>query len=70
MYAHGGGLIGGFLLGMLLSRRLVPRANLLKTIIVAVAGTILALYGAAHLPSIPPPPDADQSSLAFFGHFS
>jgi rhomboid protease GluP len=55
MFAHGGGLVGGFLLGTILSRRLARNANLIRTIIVAVVGTILVLYGATNLRPIPLP---------------
>jgi rhomboid protease GluP len=70
MYAHGGGLVGGFLLGMLLSRRLAPRANLVRTIVVAAVGTLLAFYGATHLRPIPLPNDADDSLAPRIHHFS
>jgi rhomboid protease GluP len=61
MFAHGGGLVGGFLLGMLLSRKLVPNANLFRTLVVAVAGTAIVLYLFAHLRPIQPPDQSDDS---------
>jgi rhomboid protease GluP len=63
MYAHGGGLIGGFLLGMLLSRRLERGANLVRTTIVAILGTLIVLYGFTHLRPIPLPDQDDQGFL-------
>jgi rhomboid protease GluP len=55
MYAHGGGLGAGFVLGALLSRKLVRNANLLRAILVAVIGTALVLYLFGHLHPIPLP---------------
>jgi rhomboid protease GluP len=61
MYAHGGGLVGGIVLGALLSRKLVRNANLVRTIIVALLGTLIVLYLFTHLHPLPlpvAPPDA------------
>ena len=55
MYAHGGGLGGGFLLGALLSRKLVRNANLFRSLVVAVFGVAIVLYLFAHLHPIPFP---------------
>lgn len=53
MEAHVGGLVGGFFLGMFLSRRIVPRGNLIRSIIVAVVGAAGIFYVFGHLPPIP-----------------
>ena len=63
MFAHGGGVVGGFLLGMLLSRKLVRNANLLRTLVVTVAGTAIVLYLFTHLRPIHLPDQSDQSAL-------
>lgn len=53
LYAHGGGVVGGFLLGALLSRKLVRNANLLRAIVVAAVGTVCFVYLFTHLHPIP-----------------
>jgi rhomboid protease GluP len=53
MAAHGGGVIGGLLLGAFLSRRLARGANLLRTVIVAIVGIALFFYLVHHLTPIP-----------------
>jgi rhomboid protease GluP len=63
MFAHGGGLIGGFLLGMLLSRKLQRNANLVRTIVTAILGTVIVLYLFTHLRPIQPPNQSDDSFL-------
>jgi rhomboid protease GluP len=66
MYAHGGGLVGGAVLGALLSRKLVRNANLVRAIAVAVIGSAIVLYLFGHLHPIPLPGQTDQSSLSRF----
>ncbi len=63
MYAHGGGLVGGIILGALLSRKLVRNANLVRALVVAVIGGAIVLYLFGHLHPIPKPSDTDQSNL-------
>jgi rhomboid protease GluP len=67
IYAHGGGLVGGFVLGMLLSRKLVPNANLVRAIIVAVIGGAAVFYLFGHLRPIPLP---GQGDLTLWTHSS
>jgi rhomboid protease GluP len=55
MYAHGGGLVGGFLLGAILSRKLIRNANLMRTLIIATIGCAAIFYLFGHLQQIPLP---------------
>jgi rhomboid protease GluP len=66
MYAHGGGLVGGFVLGAILSRRLVPHANLWRAIVVAVVGAGCMVYIFGHLRPIAFPGETDQSRSSHF----
>jgi rhomboid protease GluP len=63
MYAHGGGLVGGFFLGMLLSRRLVRNANLMRAVVTAVICGAVTLYLFAHLRPIETSSNSDQTQL-------
>jgi len=56
MAAHGGGLAGGWILGMLLSRKLLPGAGSVRAVVVAVLGGAAVVWAAGHLP---PVADAD-----------
>jgi rhomboid protease GluP len=57
MAAHGGGLFGGFFLGVLLSRKLVPNGGTVRAIIVAIVGGA-ASFGASRY--LPPATDLDD----------
>lgn len=50
--AHGGGLVGGIILGAVLSRKLSRPNNLWRAVAVAVLGGSLAVYLALHLTAI------------------
>jgi rhomboid protease GluP len=63
MYAHGGGLVGGFLLGMLLSRKLQRNANLVRALITALVGCVAIFYLFGHLHPITRPQPDDQGHL-------
>jgi rhomboid protease GluP len=52
MSAHGGGLAGGWILGMLLSRKLLPGAGSVRAIAVAVLGGAAVVWTAGHLPQV------------------
>ncbi len=51
--AHGGGLVGGMILGGFLSRKLDQPVNLWRTLAVAVVGTAIFVFFATHLRPIP-----------------
>jgi rhomboid protease GluP len=51
--AHGGGLVGGMVLGGLLSRKLDQPVKLWRTVAVAVVGTAIFVFLATHLRPIP-----------------
>lgn len=53
MSAHGGGVVGGFVLGAILSRKLVRGANLVRTLVVAILCTAIFFYLIHHLTPIP-----------------
>ncbi len=63
MYAHGGGLVGGFVLGALLSRKLIRHANLKRAVVVAILGSAVTLYAFGHLRPITEPGDTDEGLL-------
>jgi membrane associated rhomboid family serine protease len=53
MQAHAGGLVSGFVLGMVLSRRIVRRGNLIRSILVTGIGGLAVFYVFHHLQPIP-----------------
>jgi rhomboid protease GluP len=65
IYAHGGGLVGGLVLGALLSRKLVRNANLLRAVVAAIISAGLVVYLCGHLRPIRFP-GTDQSRLNHF----
>jgi len=70
MYAHGGGLVGGFLLGALLSRKLVPNANFRRVLITAVIGAGCVVYIFTHLRPITVSQDTDHGQLPHSSPFA